>query len=84
MAHRTVSERNLGKKTLKKFACLGIDHEFLSSADIFITNFSLFFFLNIPSGGTPECQTAWIQNLGPNCWQRSSADDKISRKQAKC
>ena len=43
MAHRTVSERNLGKKTLKKFACLGITHEFLSSSDIFFTNFSLFF-----------------------------------------
>ena len=39
--------------------------------------------LKIPSETLSECQTAWIQirfdidpDLGPNCLQRLSADDK--------
>ena len=80
MAHRTVSECKFGMKTLKKFARWVIDHDFLSSADfffqVFLSKYSFRRNTRVPNSLDPD--------LGPNCWQRSSADDKISRKQAKC
>ena len=67
--------------SLGNFSCLF----FLSPAD-FLQNFPFQEFL---SGALSECQTVWIQrfavspDLGPNCFQRLSADNENCRYQGK-
>ena len=60
-------------------ACWVIFHNFFSSADFF---FKINFF-ETNSLDPDQVQQKVRPDLGPNCMQRSSADDKISSLQAK-
>ena len=43
-----------------------------------LTFFKINFFKKLIQEHYPECQTVWIRpDLGPNCLQRSAADDKL-------